>query len=169
MPPATPEDLIRLLDGMGIAYARVDHPPVYTVEEAERLVPPLEGAHTKNLFLRDKPGARHLLVSVGYDKSVDLKALGRLLGIPKLSFASGERLMRHLGVEPGAVTLLGAVNDRDGAVEVLVDRALWRAGRVKCHPLVNTATLSLKTADVERILGSTGHAVRVIDVPGRDA
>jgi len=89
----------------GLAPARHEHPPVMTVEESERLVPPLPGAKTKNLFLRDKKGARHFLVSVPHDLAVDLNGLGALLGAGRLGFASPERLAKHLGVTPGSVSL----------------------------------------------------------------
>ena len=93
-------DIYQLFTEHGITYERHDHPAVYTVEESNRLVPPLKGAKTKNLFLRDKKGTQHLLVVVGHEKRVDLKGLSTLLGINKLSLASPKRLEKFLGVEP---------------------------------------------------------------------
>src|SRR3989339_66163 len=103
-------DIEAFLTDHGIPFQRFDHPAVFTCEQAERIAPPMPGTHTKNLFLRDRKGARHLLVVVGYEKNVDLKALTALIGVDKLSFASPERLKTYLGVEPGAVSLLGLVN-----------------------------------------------------------
>jgi Ala-tRNA(Pro) deacylase len=105
-------DLATFLADHGIELQRFEHPPVMTVEESERLVPRLPGAKTKNLFLRDKKGARHFLVTVPYKVAVDLIALGVQLGAGRLGFASAERLMKHLGVTPGWVSLLALVNDR---------------------------------------------------------
>lgn len=161
-------DLFERLAALGVAFDRVDHPPVFTVDEATRLVPPLHGARTKNLFVRDKSGRRHYLVTVGHGKAVDLKALARTVGVPSLSFGSPDRLKRHLGIEPGSVSLLAVVNDTAGAVEVIVDRELWASERIRCHPLVNTVTLSILRADLERFLDDTGHRPRVMDVPGRE-
>jgi Ala-tRNA(Pro) deacylase len=152
----------------GIEYQRQDHPPVYTCEEGLRLVPPLRGAKTKNLFLRDRKGQRHFLVTVGYEKAVDLRALREILGVSKLGFASPQRLERYLGVDPGAVSLLAVVNDTNREVEVIVDEGLWAAEAFQCHPLVNTSTLVVSRDDLCRFLEITGHAVRVLDVPGRD-
>src|SRR5205807_9685065 len=118
-------DLTAFLAHHGIRLQRFAHPPVMTVEESERLVPRLPGAKTKNLFLRDKKGARHFLVSVPHDLAVDLDALGAALGAGRLGFASPERLQKHLGVTPGSVSLLSLVNDRVAAVEFIIDRALW--------------------------------------------
>src|SRR5438045_8548468 len=141
---------------------RHEHPAVMTVEESERLVPRLPGAKTKNLFLRDKKGERHLLVTVPHDLSVDLKALGTTLGVDRLGFASADRLMKYLGVSPGSVSLLGLVNDTDHAVEFVIDRRLWDADAVHAHPLVNTATMVIPHAQPERFLAATGHPPRVV-------
>jgi Ala-tRNA(Pro) deacylase len=163
----TKTDIYQFLDDHNIDYERHDHPPVYTTEEADRLVPPLPAAKTKNLFLRDRKGKRHFLVVVGYEKVVDLKALTSLLGVKKLGFASPERLRKHLGLDPGAVSILGIVNDSDGVVEVVVDRALWKAKALRCHPLVNTSTLVITRDDIERFLEITGHPVRLLSVPNK--
>ena len=161
-------DLFELLEELGIECEQVEHPPVYTCEEAEALVPELPGAHTKNLFVRDRKGRRHFLVVVGWEKQVDLQGLARVLGVSKLGMASAERLRQYLQVEPGAVTLLGVVNDEVGAVEVVVDGEVWKADALQCHPLVNTATLAIGREDVERLLRATGHEPRIVDVPARE-
>ena len=158
-------DICAFLEQHNIEFERTDHPPVYTCEQAERLVPPMRGADTKNLFVRDKKGRSHFLVIVGYEKSVDLKALSRELGLAGLSLGSADQLQHHLGVDPGSVSLLAITNDRLSQVEIIIDETLWVADRWKCHPLVNTSTLSLSRNDVERILNITNHACRVIDVP----
>jgi Ala-tRNA(Pro) deacylase len=161
-------DLDVFLRERGIAAPRHEHAAVMTVEESERLVPKLPGAKTKNLFLRDKKGARHFLVTVPHDRAVDLNALGEALDAGRLGFASAERMHQHLGITPGSVSLLALVNDRAGAVEFVIDRALWDADAVQAHPLVNTATMVLAHADLERFVAATGHAPRVIDVPAAE-
>ena len=161
--------ILDLLDEHDIAYQRVDHPAVYTCEEAERLVPPLPGAHTKNLFVRDRGGRRYFLVVVGWEKQVDLKELARVLEVSKLGMASPERLRARLGVDPGAVTLLAVVNDVEKAVEVVFDEPVWAAEALQCHPLVNTSTLSIPRQGVEKLLQLLEQPYRVVDVPRRAA
>lgn len=163
----TPSELEAFLRAHGIAAERVDHPPVFTVEESERLVPLLPGTKTKNLFLRDKKGTRHFLVSVPHDLAVDLDALANSLGTSRLGLASPERLLRHLGVTPGSVSLLALVNDSAHAVEAVLDRRIFEAEAVHAHPLANDATLVIARSDLRRFLAATGHSPRVIDVPGR--
>ena len=99
-------DLAAFLAEHAIDARRYEHPAVMTVEESERLVPRLPGAKTKNLFLRDKKGARHFLAAIPHDLAVDLNALGLQLSAGRLGFGSHERLMKHLGITPGSVSLL---------------------------------------------------------------
>ena len=160
-------DIEAFLRTHGIDAPRHSHPPVMTVEESERLVPKLPGLKTKNLFLRDKKGRRHILVTVRHNLAVEIDALAALLGARGLGFASAERLMKHLGVTPGSVSLLALVNDKDATVEFVIDRALWAAPAVHAHPLRNDATLVLAHADLELFIEATGHAARVVDVPGQ--
>ncbi|MEO8536466.1 MAG: prolyl-tRNA synthetase associated domain-containing protein [Betaproteobacteria bacterium] len=157
-------DLDAFLRQHGITAARTEHPPVMTVEESERLVPSLPGAKTKNLFLRDGKGARHFLVTVPHDLPVDLDALALNIGVRRLGFASPARLLRHLGVTPGSVSLLALVNDRAHQVQFVVDRRLWNAAAVQAHPLINTATLVVPHESLERFLAATGHTPAVVDV-----
>ncbi len=159
------DDLLSFLERNGIDYQRCDHPAVYTVEEAARLVPTLPGAKTKNLFLRDKPGRRHFLVCVPAAKQVDLRSLSDVLGTGRLSFGSADRLMTHLGVEAGAVTLLAVFNDPGRTVELFVDADLWARDAFQFHPLVNTGTLVLSRAAVTRFLELIGCPFQVIRVP----
>ncbi|HEY9104526.1 prolyl-tRNA synthetase associated domain-containing protein [Chitinimonas sp.] len=150
-----------------IPYLRVDHPAVYTCEEAAELVPPIEGAETKNLFLRDDKRSRYFLVSLPAEKSADLKALAGVLGVKRLTMASAEDLADHLGVAPGSVTPLAAFNDQQGRVEIKLDAELASQQRLLCHPLVNTATLSITVPDLTRFLDLYGHALEVVEVPAR--
>ena len=148
-----------------IAASRHEHPAVMTVEESERLVPPLPGAKTKNLFLRDKKGRRYFLVTVPHDLAINLGALGKALVAGRLSFASAEQLDGRLGVTAGAVSLLALLNDTARTVEFVIARTLWEADAVQAHPLVNTATMVIAHVDLERFLAATGHTPQVIDVP----
>jgi Ala-tRNA(Pro) deacylase len=161
------DDQPALPDRHGIEYLRADHPAVYTCEEARKETRGLPGAETKSLFVRDGKGRRHFLVNVRPETRVDLKTLGEVLGAASLRFASAARLERHLGPTAGSVTLLGVVNDRDGAVEVVVVEDLWREPSLQCHPLVNTSTLVVSREGLERLFAVTGHTPRVVAVPSR--
>lgn len=158
-------DIEAFLRSHGIAFQRFEHPAVSTCEESSRLCPPMPGLHTKNLFLRDEKKQRIFLVIVGHGNNVDLKALRKLLGVQKLSFGDAALLRAALGVDPGAVTLLGLVSDPSHTVEVIVDRPVWEAAAIGCHPLRNTATVVIPHEGFEKFLAATGHVARVIDVP----
>lgn len=148
---------------LGIRFERYEHPPVATVEEAERYWAAIDATHCKNLFLRNQKGNRHYLVIVVHSKRVDLRAVAGQIGDGKLSFASPERLMTYLGVTPGSVSPFGLINDRDRHVRVYLDRDLKSAARVSFHPNINTATFTLSFADFERYLVVSSHAVGYLD------
>lgn len=160
-------DIYALLAELGIAYDRYDHVPVMTCEEADAAVSERDAVHTKNLFLRDKRGRRHVLVVTTCEKSIDLKRLAAQLDADNLSFASPDRLSKYLGVSPGSVTVLGLINDRDHAVELVVDADVWASTAWRAHPLVNTATLVIAKPGVEKFLVRTGHAPRVLALADR--
>jgi Ala-tRNA(Pro) deacylase len=152
------------LDSLDIAYERHEHPPVATVEEAVLHWGGLDAVHCKNLFLRNKKGDRHYLVAIGHRKQVDLRALAARLGDDRLSFGSPERLARHLGLDPGAVSPFGLINDRAHRVRLVLDADLKEAHRVAFHPNVNTATVVLAGADFFRFLDWSGHAPTFVTV-----
>ena len=108
---ATPEDLFALLDRLGIAHRTVTHVPLFTVEQSRALRGSIPGAHTKNLFLKDKKGALVLLTALE-DAVIELKSLHRRLGgSGRFSFGSAELMRETLGIEPGAVTPFAVIND----------------------------------------------------------
>lgn len=149
-----------VLKSLEIPFEVHRHPPVSTVEEAEKHWGDVRGTHCKNLFVRNKKGSRHYLVILESGKRVDLKELNRQLGEDRLSFASPERMKRYLGLEPGAVSPFGLINDTGKDVQVVLDKDLKTAGWVSFHPNVNTATLTLSYKDFERFLQWCGNTLR---------
>src|SRR4029450_6890852 len=150
------------LNDLGIVFTRHEHPPVATDAEAERYWAGLDAVHWKNLFLRNQKGTRHYLVIVGHSKRADLRSIADQIGDGKLSFASPERMMTHLGVTPGSVSPFGLINDRNHHVRVFVDRDLKSAARLSFHPNVNTVTVTISAADFERYLAARANAVKYI-------
>ena len=166
-PAVTQPRLLALLDELKISYDRYDHAPVNTCEEAEVAVPNVDAVQTKNLFLRDKRGRRHILLVTSCEKSVDLKTFREQCGADHLSFASPERLAKYLGVEPGSVTVLGLFVDSEHAVELYVDADVWQASRWRCHPMVNSATLVLTREAIDVFLARTGHRPTEVSLAAR--
>jgi Ala-tRNA(Pro) deacylase len=166
MMPTTPEQLFAALDALGIAYSTVQHPPLFTVEQSRALRGQIPGGHTKNLFLRDKKHELYLVVALE-DAEIELKGLHRQLGATgRFSFGSSDLLREVWGVEPGAVTPFGAINDRQGRVTVVLDAAMMEYETLNYHPLVNTMTTSIKRDDLVKFLLSTGHLPRIERVSG---
>jgi len=160
----SPQQLFARLETLGITPRTVEHPPVFTVDEAKALRGDLPGHHIKNLFLRNKKEEMWLVV-VLEDRAIDLKRLGGALGAGRLSFGSPDRLRRHLGVEPGSVTPFALVNDDAHVVRLALDRGLAEGGPVNAHPLVNTMTTAIAIGDLLRLFEATGHVPRWLDFP----
>lgn len=161
--------LEKFLNVHEFVFERYEHPAVMTVAESESLMPKLPGAKTKNLFLRDKKDSKYFLVTIPAALTVNLKQLGALLGVGGLSFASSDRLLTHLGVTPGSVTLLGLINDAAYNVQFVIDQALWDAPAVQAHPFFNTATMVVPHAELIRFLAATGHTPQIISVTANAA
>ena len=161
--PATAQTVLDRLLELGIEATTADHPPVFTVEEAKVLRGELEGAHTKNLFVRDKKGVMWLIVALE-DRRVDLKELAGKIGLKRLSFGSAERLMKYLGVIPGAVTPFGVINDHGGVVSVALDRGLQGHDIWNFHPVDNAKTTTLRGEDMVRFLEAVDHAPTWVDL-----
>lgn len=156
--------LLEFLDQHQIAYEFHEHVAVYTSQQARDLIAPLPGASAKNLFLRDKKGKRHILLTVDDLKKVNLKSLAATQGISGLSLASPERLMTYLGVTPGAVSIMALVNDTGHQVELLIDEDLWSADALHAHPLINTATLVISMDGIRTFLAATGHTPKLVKI-----
>ena len=154
--------VLDILDGLGIAYVRHEHPPVFTVEDADKYWTGLRGTHCKNLFLRNKKGHHHYLVIAPTSRAVDLRQLNGVLHEDRLSFGSPERLMKSLGLEPGSVSPFGLINDTAKEVRVVVDADLRSSSFLGFHPNTNTATLDISFADFEKFLAQSGNDVRYL-------
>ncbi|MBB3313479.1 Ala-tRNA(Pro) deacylase [Rhizobium sp. BK196] len=162
--PKTRQDLLAFLDGIGIAHSTKDHAPVFTVAESVALRDEIPGGHTKNLFVKDKKD-RYFLLTVEENALVDLKQVHTLIGASgRVSFGRPEKLMEYLGVIPGAVTALGAINDTGNNVTFVLDADLMRDDVINCHPLSNDATTSIASADLIRFMEATGHKPLVLKV-----
>jgi Ala-tRNA(Pro) deacylase len=165
----TPDDLFAALDQLAIAHRTVTHPALFTVDQSQALRGSLEGGHTKNLFIKDKKG-RHFLVTMEESAVVDLKTLHtRIGGQGRVSFGNADDMLELLGVTPGSVTLFGVINDRAHQLTVFIDEGLLAHALINAHPLVNTATTTIATADMLRFLRSTGHEPHVLARPTDDA
>jgi Ala-tRNA(Pro) deacylase len=158
----SPDDLLAYLAALGVETTTVDHPALHTVEDSRAHRGDIPGGHTKNLFVKDKKGQLFLLV-LGEEAVVDLKRMHEKIGAQgRVSFGSAELLAGVWGVRPGAVTPFGAINDKAGKVRVVLDQAMMRHERLNFHPLVNTRTTGLASADLVKFLRATRHEPLIV-------
>jgi Ala-tRNA(Pro) deacylase len=164
--PKSSEELFAFLEGLGIRTTTRTHEPLFTVADSQRLRGEIPGAHTKNLFLKDKKN-NYFLLTVEEEASVDLKSVHQSIGAAsRVSFGKPEALMELLGVAPGAVTVFGAINDAVGRVKIVIDQSLAAEPLINAHPLVNTATTTISSADLLAFVRATGHDPLVLNLAG---
>lgn len=155
------------LEALAIPFEQYEHDAVFTVAESHGVKDAIPGAHTKNLFLKDTGGA-FWLVTVPAEMRVNLKALPAAIRCKRVSFGKPDDMERLLGLTPGSVTPLGAINAEPGSISIILDRSLSEADRINVHPLRNTATIGLSGADCLRLLEHWGHAPLVADIPAQE-
>jgi Ala-tRNA(Pro) deacylase len=152
------------LEENNIEYIWHEHPAVYTCEEAEKHCSHIPGLAVKNLFLRDKKGKKFFLLITTAEKRVDLKKLGEIIGINKVSFASPDNLKDKLGLEPGAVSPFGLLNDKNNEVGLYIDNEVMQANIVSFHPNVNTASIELSKEMFKKFTNSIDHEVNIVKI-----
>ncbi len=155
------QELYQFLSQKNIKYTAIEHEPVYTVEEAERLSLPCPEAAAKNLFLRDDKKRNYYLLTVRDALNVNIKSFQKQIGARRLSFASEEDLMQYMGLMKGAVTPFGILNDETHIVQVFID-AYFDGKKISVHPNENNATVYLETNDLIMLLKEHGNQVTYI-------
>jgi len=151
-----------VLNELQIPFDYYEHPPVPTVKEAAIYWKDIEAAHCKNLFFRNHKGNKHFLVLLEFYQNLDIKSLEARLKQGKISFASDERLMKHLGLTAGSVSPFGLINDTAKHVYVFIDENLQQAKKISFHPNINTASLVLSFDDFMKYMDSRGNSYSFI-------
>lgn len=156
--------LLNLLQEHQLDYFLHEHEPLFTVDEGKHISAKIAGAHSKNLFLRDKK-KNYFLVSVLEHKRVDLKALSKLYGKGGLSFASAEELDQKLQLLPGSVTPYALMFDRNNEVKFILDQDFLKFDIVNFHPLQNNLTMSMDINAFLRFFELVKHLPEVVNIP----
>ena len=160
--PTSPEDLLKALESLDIAYQLHHHEAVFTVAESDKIDAEISGTHCRNLFLRDKKKKNYLVVLQNATE-VDMKKMHEVLGSARLSFGSSDRLWQYLGVRPGSVCPFAITNDADNNVSIILDKSMMETEIVNYHPLLNTMTVGLKPDDLLKFIETTGHEAHIVD------
>ena len=157
------DDLIRILNDNGFEYLVEEHAPLFTVEDSKSLRGQIEGAHSKNLFLKDAK-ANFFLISIEESASIDLKKTMQQIQSKKLSFAKPEYLQDILGIEPGSVSPFALLNDTKKQVKFYLDRSFLDSETVNFHPLINTATVNISPQNLVELIEKYHNPVNYIDL-----
>tara|TARA_B100000965_G_C19337670_1_gene645952 strand:- start:116 stop:628 length:513 start_codon:yes stop_codon:yes gene_type:complete len=140
----TKTNLLEILRVKGIDFQIHDHKPLFTVEDSENMRGSIDGAHSKNLFLKNKKNFFYLF-SCNENARVDLKRFSKSIDAKNLSFASEVYLNKYLGIKPGSVSPYALLNDIENIVSFYLDEELFKSKLINFHPLINTTTITVKT------------------------
>lgn len=160
---ADQQKLFDIFTALEIETKTCDHEPAYTVDDAQRLRGEISGGHCKNLFLKDKKAVLWLVVCLE-DTNVDLKSLPKSIGSARLSFGKPDLLLETLGVEPGSVTPFALINDSENRVNVILQKSMLGHEIVNFHPLRNTQTTSIASADLVKFVRACGHEPLIMEL-----
>jgi len=149
--------LYKILEELNISFEYNEHPPAPTIEEAKKYWKDIEAAHCKNLFFRNHKGNRHYLVIIEHTHDLSIRDLEQRLKQGKLTFASGHRMKKYLGLTPGSVSPFGLIYDHSHHVHLFIDENLKKFERISFHPCINTASLVITYSDFEKFLKWTGN------------
>ncbi len=156
-----------LLDSIGIPYTRTDHSPAMTMEDCKAVDDVLGVVMCKNLFLCNRQKTSFYLLLIPGDKAFRTKEFSAALGISRVSFADEEDMERLLGLHPGAVTVMGLMNDTEGDVQLVIDRDVTENDYIGCHPCVNTSSIKVSTKDIlEKFLPHVNHSPIYVELKG---
>ncbi|MGB0506647.1 MAG: prolyl-tRNA synthetase associated domain-containing protein [Pikeienuella sp.] len=168
-PPAAESALLAFLDEIGVAWTLERHVPLFTVEDSKAATGHMPGAHTKNLFLKQKKGGYVLVVCLE-DRAIRIKNLEKAIGMKRLSFGSPEALGEVLDVIPGSVTPFGLFNDREAhQVTLVLDQQMMEMDPLNYHPLHNEATITVNAKGLKNFFAATGHTPILVDFDALEA
>ena len=158
------------LDRLGISYVRTDHEAATTMEACNEIDAVLGVLMCKNLFLCNRQKTHYYLLMMPGDKKFKTKELSKQINSARLSFAGPEDMLEYLDIEPGAVSVMGLINDTENKVHLLIDEDVLQDEYIGCHPCVCTSSLKMKTADIiEKYLPAAGHSYQTVHLVGEDA
>lgn len=155
-----------LLDKLGIEYERTDHEEANTMEKCNEIDKILDTIICKNLFLCNRQQTEFYLLMMPGDKPFKTKYITKQLGCSRLSFAPSEKMLEYLDIKPGAVSIMGLMNDKDNKIQLVIDKPVVESETLGCHPCVCTSSLKFKTKDIiEKFLPAVHHEPIIVDLP----
>lgn len=155
-----------LLDQLNIEYERTDHKAAATMEDCLEVDRILGVIICKNLFLCNRQKTKFYLLMMPGDKVFRTKDLSSAIGSSRLSFADPADMEKYLDITPGAVSIMGLMNDKENHVQLLIDKPIMESELLGCHPCVNTSSLRMRTQDaITKFLPAVHHEAIVVDLP----
>lgn len=156
--------LLNLFKDFQLDYQLHTHEAVFTVEDSNHVCRSIRGAHSKNLFLKDKKKT-FFLVSILDNKRINLKSLSKMLGKNGLSFGNPDELLEKLKLSPGSVTPYALIHDQKKEVSFILDQDFLKFEMVNFHPLRNDMTIGMPVKSFLHFINKIDHAPKIMEIP----
>ena len=158
-----------LLDKLGIAYDRIDHEAIFTIEGCNNIDGVL-GIHLcKNIFLCNSQKTKFYLLLMPGEKRFVTKDFCKQIVSPRLSFAPAEFMEEYLDITPGSVSVMGLMNDKEHHVQLVIDQDVLKEEYIGFHPCINTSSMRIAMKDLlEKFLPAVGHEYMTVDLPWQE-
>ncbi len=151
------------LAGLGIPFERVDTDPGITMEDCRNINVGIGGRIVKSIFLCNRQQTKFYLYVTKDDKPFVTKDFGQALGIPRVSFASAEKLLEIAGTEHGATTVLSACLDSAKDVIFVIDKDVLEGEWYCCSDGTVGCFMKIKVSDLlGGFLPACGHEPIII-------
>lgn len=152
------------LDSLGIEYKVIEHEPLFTAEDMDKIADRAPGIQCKNLFLRNAKGNKYYLITAEHNAKVDMVDIRGKIGSTRLSFGSPERLMKVLKLTPGSVNPFSLINDTGKEVQFFLDKSVMTGEKLNFHPNVNHKTVNISLDGLKKYLAAIGVVVNPIEL-----
>ena len=131
-----------------IPFSRVDCDPGITMEDCAQISARIGVDIVKTVFLCNRQQTEFYLYVMPASKPFVTRDFCAALGIPRVSFASADKLMELTGVTPGATTILSSVWPAASGVHLVIDREVAEAPELSCTDGTPTCFVRLSTTDL---------------------
>ena len=153
------------LQELGIAFDVVEHPPVFTTEQADSYIEGMEGVRTKSMFLTNRKKTQYYLLIMDDKKRLDMDDFKVQVGADRIRMASLDSLAEKMNLPAGTVSPFGLLNNDEKDILVYFDKDVLSGDFIAFHPNTNEKTIFIKIQDLFRFLDSIGFTYGVLILP----
>ena len=143
------QKVYQTFSALGIPFERVDTDPGITMDDCRNIDERIDVRIVKTIFLCNRQQTEFYLYVTTDDRPfVTRDFCSALSGIPRVSFASPEKLWDLTGVLVGATTILSAILPSASGIPLVMDRSVALSEWFACTDGTATCFVKIRTPDL---------------------